>query len=73
MPGSLDGYMATNNWFADELIHLPEPTSRFEAIQNMTVEEMVKDLLPMLSEICEEGIPSPELFQKFLEEPPPHI
>lgn len=66
----LDGYMSGNNWYADELIHIPAAKSRYEAIKNMTLEEMSTDLLPMLAEICEDGIPSPELFRNFLESAP---
>ena len=66
----LDGYMSGNNWYADELIHIPTAKSRYEAIKNMTLEEMSTDLLPMLAEICEDGIPSQELFRNFLESAP---
>ena len=66
----LSGFMGDNNWFANELIHLPEPKSRFEAIKNMTIEEMSTELFPLLHEICEDGIPSPELFRSFLEGAP---
>ena len=66
----LDGYMSGNNWYADELIYIPAAKSRYEAIKNMTLEEMSTDLLPMLAEICEDGIPSQELFRNFLESAP---
>lgn len=65
-PYFLSGYMSGNNWAADELILLPTPTSRFEVIKNMTLEEMVKDLLPMVLDLCEDGVPSPELIHEWL-------
>lgn len=32
----------------------------------MTLEEMAKDLLPMILGLCEEGVPSAELVQEWL-------
>ena len=66
----LSGYMGDNTWYADELILLPAPASNFEVIKNMTLEEMAKDLLPLLAEVLEEGLPSPELMKEFLEAKP---
>lgn len=63
----LDGYMSSNNWYSDELIHIPAPSSRYEVIKNMTLDEMATDLLPLLSEILEDGLPSNQLFKEFLE------
>lgn len=63
----LDGYMSGNNWYSDELIHIPAPSSRYEVIKNMTLDEMATDLLPLLSEILEDGLPSNQLFKEFLE------
>ena len=51
-PYFLSGYMDTN-WAADELILVPIPASRFEVIKNMTLQEMAKDLLPMVLDLCE--------------------
>ena len=36
----LSGYMEDNNWYADELILVPEPETRFETIKNMTKDEL---------------------------------
>lgn len=62
----LSGYMQGNNWYADELIHVPEPKSVFEVIKNMTIEEMGSELLPMMLALCEEGVPSPEVVREWL-------
>lgn len=59
-PYILSGYMGDNNWSSDELICIPEPKNRFEVIKNMTLEEMSADLIPLVAELCEDGIPSPE-------------
>lgn len=64
-PYFLSGYMGTN-WAADELILVPTPTSRFEVIKNMTLQEMAADLLPMVLDLCEDGVPSPELILEWL-------
>lgn len=71
-PYILSGYMSSigGNWSADELIHVPEPTSRFEIIKNMTVEEMAKELIPMVVELCEDGVPSEELILSWLSNAP---
>lgn len=66
----LSGFMGDNTWYADELILLPAPESNFEVIKNMTLEEMATDLLPLLAEILEDGLPSPELMKEFLEAKP---
>ena len=66
----LDGYMSGNNWYSDELIHIPAPSSRYEVIKNMTLDEMATDLLPLLSKILEDGLPSNQLFKEFLEAAP---
>lgn len=65
-PYILSGYMGDNNWGSDELILVPEPTSRFEVVKNMTLEEMAKNLVPMLTELCEEGIPTEETVLEWL-------
>lgn len=48
------------------LLLQPAPQDRFEVIKNMTLEEMSKDLLPMILGLCEEGVPSAELVQEWL-------
>lgn len=67
-PYVLSGYMESDggNWSSDELFHVPEPANRFEVIKNMTVSEMAKGLIPMLIELCEEGVPSEETVQEWL-------
>ena len=65
-PYFLSGYMSGNNWAADELILVPAPASRFEVIKNMTLQEMAADLLPMVLDLCEDGVPSPELILEWL-------
>lgn len=67
-PYILSGYMSSvgGNWSADELIHVPEPASRFEVIKNMTLEEMAKGFIPMIMELCEDGVPSEETAMEWL-------
>lgn len=65
-PYFLSGYMSDNNWAADELILVPAPASRFEVIKNMTLQEMAADLLPMVLDLCEDGVPSTELILEWL-------
>ena len=68
-PYFLSGYMDTN-WAADELILVPIPASRFEVIKNMTLQEMAKDLLPMVLDLCEDGVPTQELVSEWLSSAP---
>lgn len=64
---NLSGAMADNNWYSDELILLPAAKTRFEVIKNMTLQEMAKDLIPMvIHDLCEEGIPGPEAIEEWL-------
>jgi len=65
-PYVLSGAMGHNTWARDELIYVPEPSSRFEVIKNMTQEEMSTQLLPMVLSLCEDGVPSPELVAMWL-------
>ena len=65
-PYELSGAMSGNTWASDELILLPEPTSRFEVIKNMTLEEMRDNLLPMLQELCAYGVPSKQTMEQWL-------
>lgn len=65
-PYFLSGYMHDNNWSSDELILVPAPTTRFELIKNMTLDEMVKDLVPMLAELCEDGLPTENTVREWL-------
>ena len=69
-PYELSGYMESNTWAPDELICLPDPTSRFEVIKNMTMEEMQSELLPMLKDLFQNGTPSDDTFQKWLSHKP---
>lgn len=41
---NLSGYMADNNWYSAELILVAKPTTIFEAIKSMTIEEMTEFL-----------------------------
>lgn len=69
-PYELSGAMSGNTWASDELILLPEPTSRFEVIKNMTLEEMRDNLLPMLQELCAYGVPSKQTMEQWLKHHP---
>lgn len=66
----LSGYMGDNNWAADELIHVPEAQSNFEVIKNMTMDEMVEELIPLITGLCEDGIPSHAAVKKWLSSKP---
>ena len=66
----LSGAMSGNTWYSDELILVPTPESIFEVIKNMTLEEMSRELFPMVLGQCEEGIPSPELVEDWLNSKP---
>ena len=68
-PYFLSGYIDTT-WAADELILVPIPASRFEVIKNMTLQEMAKDLLPMVLDLCEDGVPTQELVSEWLSSAP---
>lgn len=66
----LSGAMGGNTWYSDELILVPTPESVFEVIKNMTLEEMSQKLCPMVLSQCEEGVPSPELIEEWLNSRP---
>lgn len=64
---TLSGAMSGNNWYSDELILLPAAKTRFEQIKNMTLQEMARNLIPMIVyELCEDGVPGPETVEKWL-------
>lgn len=44
--------------------------NRAEIISNMSLDEMARQLLPMIEELCEDGIPSPEYMEMWLEASP---
>lgn len=66
----LSGDMAGENWYSDELILLPEPRSNFEIIKNMTLEEMAQELLNMVFALFEDGVPSTDEIQAWLDSKP---
>ena len=66
----LSGAMGGNNWYSDELILVPAPASVFELIKNMTMEEMKANLFPMMMSLCEDGVPSPEEIERWLNSRP---
>ena len=69
-PYVLSGYMSDNSWESAHLILIPAPKSRFEIIKNMTLEEMSAQLIPLICELCEDGIPCTEAVQGWLESMP---
>ena len=69
-PYVLSGAMGNNTWSQDELIYVPEATTMFEVIKNMTQEEMAEHLFPMVLSQCEEGVPAPELIAQWLDSKP---
>lgn len=66
----LSGAMGGNPWYSDELILVPTPASIFELIKNMTLEEMAKELFPLVLGQCEDGVPSQELIEEWLNSKP---
>lgn len=66
----LSGYMGDNTWAADELIHIPEPTSVFEVMKNLTREESPAFILSMIHHLCKDGIPSLETVLTWLDSQP---
>lgn len=66
----LSGAMGGNTWYSDELILVPTPASFFELIKNMTLEEMAKELFPLVLGQCEDEVPSPELVEIWLKSIP---
>lgn len=69
----LDGYMADNNWYANELIHVPEPASQFEVIKNMTLDEAPGILLAMIRATCEDSLPTEDVLKQWLQSKPAPI
>lgn len=69
-PYVLSAYMSDNTWESKHLILLPAPKSRFEVIKNMTLEEMTEQLIPMIGELCEDGVPCEESIREWLERLP---
>ncbi len=65
-PYVLSGPMGNNTWAQDELIYVPQAQTRFEVIKNMTLQEMATELIPMIAGLCEDGVPSPELVETWL-------
>lgn len=66
----LSGAMGGNTWYSDELILVPTPESIFEGIKNMTLEEMSQKLFPIVLRQCEDGVPSQELIEEWLNSKP---
>ena len=66
----LSGAMGGNTWYSDELILVPTPESIFEVIKNMTLEEMSQKLFPIVLSQCEDGVPSQELIEEWLNSKP---
>lgn len=66
----LSGAMGGNTWHSDELILVPTPESIFEVIKNMTLEEMSQKLFPIVLRQCEDGVPSQELIEEWLNSKP---
>lgn len=67
----LSGAMAGNTWFAEDLIHVPEPETVFEVIKNMTQQEMSRQLPALLSRLYVPGkIPTEQEVYRLLEQKP---
>ena len=47
-----------------------ESASNFEIIKNMSLDEMARDLLDMLYDIVEDGVPSSEMMKEWLNSKP---
>lgn len=50
----LSGYMEDNNWYADELILVPEPKTWFEVIKNMTQSELADVISTLTSFVVDD-------------------
>lgn len=66
----LSGYMGDNTWAADELIHIPEPTSMFEVMKNLTIKETPDFIFNMIHHLCEDGLPTKETIATWLNTKP---
>lgn len=64
----LDGYMGGNNWYSDELIHVPKPESRYEVLKNMSLDEMTRGLIPFLAGLMSSEDLSEDFIRKYLSE-----
>ncbi len=53
-----------------KMIQLPELESNFETIKKMSLDEMADNLIPMLCDILEDGVPSSDLMKAWLEAKP---
>ena len=53
------------NW---ECKYIPIPTNA-DRIRNMTDKEMVTELIPMIMEICEDGVPGDDFMLEWLQRP----
>ena len=63
----LSGAMSGNNWYSNELILLPAAKTRFERIKGMTLQEMARELIPMVVYgLCEDGVPGPDAIEEWL-------
>lgn len=40
--------------------------TRYDQIVGMSVDEMARDLVPMIEELCEDGVPCPEYIKSWL-------
>lgn len=64
----LDGYMSGNNWYPDELIHVPKPENRYEILKNMFLDEMTRELIPFLAGLMSSEDLSEDFIRKYLSE-----
>lgn len=66
---TLSDQMQGNTWYRGELILLAPPKTLFERIKEMTLDEMSAQIVPIMQEICMDGIPTPEEVRAFLSSP----
>ncbi len=45
--------------------------NRAELISNMSLDEMARQLVPMIAELCKDGVPNEEYTRRWLSLPPP--
>jgi len=70
VPGCLLNYLGPACWNARQEICPDVQLNRAEIITGMSIDGLANNLFPMLAEICEDGIPSPEVMREWLEGSP---
>ena len=70
VPGCCLGYLGVACGTAREKWCPEVQPNRAEIISNMSLDEMARELIPMIEELCEDGVPSPDYIRWWLSLPP---